>query len=179
MIYFFNKLKLLNLLFFFLLVSSLDARENPFVPTQAFLEEKAAIIEKNENNKTETKFITVVQNVKVNRIKKDNKILLDYKPYKFISIRIYNKKLEIDAPNHELIKYFEIKEKNKIVIDYKVSNDFFTKTKKIKHPKILKIAIGDHPAKNFFRVVITMRSKLSKDNKITYENKLLLIDNLY
>ena len=144
-----NKIKLIIPIVLVLFMSTLIARENPFIPTQAFLDEKAAIIEQKEQE--------------INP-----KILLEYKAYDFISIKIYD--------NNKLFRHFKLLNENKIVLDFKKSNKFLTSTKVINQGNISKIIIGDHPEKDFFRVVILINKDLSIYN-LEYQKSNILINN--
>jgi len=117
-----NKIKLIIPIVLVLFMSTLIARENPFIPTQAFLDEKAAIIEQKEQE--------------INP-----KILLEYKAYDFISIKIYDNHLKINTPNNKLFRHFKLLNENKIVLDFKKSNKFLTSTKVINQGNISKIIV--------------------------------------
>ena len=152
-----NKIKLIIPIVLVLFMSTLIARENPFIPTQAFLDEKAAIIEQKEQE--------------INP-----KILLEYKANYFISIKIYDNHLKINTPNNKLFRHFKLLNENKIVLDFKKSNKFLTSTKVINQGNISKIIIGDHPEKDFFRVVILINKDLSIYN-LEYQKSNILINN--
>ena len=152
-----NKIKLIIPIVLVLFMSTLIARENPFIPTQAFLDEKAAIIEQKEQE--------------INP-----KILLEYKAHDFISIKIYDNHLKINTPNNKLFRHFKLLNENKIVLDFKKSNKFLTSTKVINQGNISKIIIGDHPEKDFFRVVILINKDLSIYN-LEYQKSNILINN--
>jgi hypothetical protein len=128
-------------LIIFLSNNILNARENPFIATQTFIDEKEAILEEQE-------------------LIKNNKLLLKYRPYSFIDIEIYEDKIKIQTPNTKLFRHFKIQNENKIVLDFKRINSFYTKSELIDNTNIKQIIIGDHPEEDFFRVVIVLKTKL-------------------
>ncbi len=155
------KLKIILLL---LLTISLYGRENPFEPTQAFLDEKAQIVEKEE------------------ALKEESIVLSTYEPLKFLTIDIYKKKITILTSNAKLFRHFKLKGENKIVLDYVKSRKFLTKRLKVDNSFIKAITIGDHPKENYFRVVLTIPKKFKFYNLDYKENKnnnyLVSINNL-
>lgn len=147
-----------------LLTVALYGRENPFEPTQSFLDEKAQIVENEELKKEETI------------------VLSSFEPLKFLTIDVYKNKVTILSSNAKLLKHFKLKDENKIVIDYRKSRNFFTKRFKVENGFVESIAIGDHPKGNYFRVVLTI-SKKFKFYQLDYtesknNNYLVSINNL-
>jgi len=178
--------------------TSLDARVNPFEPTQTFIEEREALIVSlikkdiiEEPKKAEDINQTVAVVVPVVPIVEKKKEILKpveeiiviksktkpevIKTYKYNLLSFVNLQIRKDimslSSKYKMKKYFKIKEENKLVFDFIAKKRFFTQRETIStHKDFKKIIIGAHPEKKYFRVVIQTKEKLSK-YKINIDKK--------
>jgi hypothetical protein len=153
-------------LFSIILSLGLFARDNPFEPTAAFLEERSQIIENKETKET------LEQGSKVQQLSTNENIVLEeLKPFNFLNIYIYEKKVGLKYSDTKVIRNFKLEDEPKIVIDFLKSRFFLTKRINIDHPQISQVIIGDHPKKNYFRVVFVF-----KDDLKNYKSELRKLD---
>ncbi len=142
-------MSLLKFTLIFIVVITLEARENPFVATKAYIEEKSILEEKLQET---------------------------INPFKFMEITLYTQKSTLNIANHKLFRYFKITKEKKIVLDYKGSKKILTKILRPKSNSDIKsITIADHPEGNYFRVVIQYHKNIDKYN-IVYEKNLTTIN---
>ncbi len=165
------------------LVSTLSARSNPFVPTQTYLEEKEALINPiiedrmidivlEEEPKEEIKKLEeiIIKEPEESNITKTTVIHERIKIYKynlldFVNIDITNDTMNIGT-EFELKKQFILEEENKIVFDFVGKKRFYTKRETLSsHKDFKKIVIGAHPENKYFRVVIQTQENV-KDYEI-------------
>jgi hypothetical protein len=190
-----------NLFIFSVLVlfaSFLEARENPFEPTQTYQEEKTKLIKSLKQNKeikkkplpvdTITKVKKAVEEIIVTlpKIKQDdlngtqkNVKPVEIKTYKynllpFVKIDIKNDIMNIST-KYKLKKFFIVKKENKLVFDYIGKKRFYTKRETLSsHKDFNKIIIGAHPDRYYFRVVIQTKGKAT-DAKVNIDKKTNLV----
>ena len=142
-------MNLVKFILIFIVAITLQARENPFVATEAYIEEKSILEEKLQET---------------------------IKPFEFLQIALYAQKCILNISNHKLFRYFKITKEKKIVLDYKGSKKIITKIVKPKsNGDIKSITIADHPEENYFRIVIQYHKNIDKHN-IEYENNLTTIN---
>lgn len=142
-------MNLIKIILIFVVAISIQARENPFIATEAYIEEKATIVDKP---------------------------YLVMTPYQFLEIGLYLEKTTFLIPNHKLFRYFKINEEKKIVLDYKGSKKILTKKLKLDSIHIKSIIIADHPEENYFRIVIQYNDNI-KDSKVIYNKNLVTVSN--
>ena len=83
---------------------------------------------------------------------------IKYNPLNFVKFKVYESSLVIYIDGtYKLVNQDIIKRSNKFIFDFKAHADFYTKRKVLKHPLFESIAVGNHPGKGFFRVVITVK----------------------
>ena len=158
-----------------LAVCLLNARANPFQPTQTYKEEKSALLKSLNNSminqKNDSRTIKLIpqdnpKNLEEIIVKKTVANSKKIKTYKynllsFVKINIKNDIMNIST-KYKLKKHFTIKEENKLVFDYIGKKRFYTKRETLSsHKDFNKIIIGAHPRSCYFRVVIQTKSKVS------------------
>ncbi len=158
-------------LFILLLIlsTSLLARENPFIPTNAYEEEKARIIEINEVEPIEEQQVVYVK-PKLDVISK--KELLP-----FITIEYNNDKIDIYS-KYKVTKKITLPREKKIILDYNSKESFYTIRELLNSTNFPKITVGSHKKNNFFRVVVEL-IKMPENYKVNYDNDKVTIVKLY
>ena len=162
-------MKILFLIIMFTL--SLVARENPFKPTQTFLELK---------NKDQNKSISVSSselNTTVSMdLNKSNKKLYQYTPLKGVSLSQDDTiiKLQVDR-KYPLIQQIISDDNTKFVFDFKGRYTFYTIRKKLKSDYFISYALGTHLEDNFFRVVIKVKNNIDDYKTIQENNNTIVI----
>lgn len=91
----------------------------------------------------------------------------------FIDVMYNDDKITIDT-KYKVLKKFAIDKENKIIIDYKAKINFYTKRMDLTSKNFLKIAVGNHKNKRYFRVVLKLPQKPDNYN-VDYENNLITI----
>ena len=180
-----------------LLVSSLNARANPFVPTKEYNDEKNALLNpivlqvenKDDGNRTVKiihedkevikKPLEEIKITKVVPVKKDEKPK-EIKVYKYNLLSFVNINITDDIMNiktkYKLIKNFVFKQENKLVFDFAAKKRFYTKRETLSsHKDFKKIIIGAHPEYKYFRVVIVPKYKASNYKIIKKKDGLITI----
>ena len=158
---------------------SLVARENPFIPTKTYLEEKQILLEiKNKNIQT----TEVNKEVNENQIisKKKSKLLQTITPLKNIKIEIFDTKVIINTQNNSVFRKLNLPKVNKIVLDYRDKTDFYTKREKLDHKYFQNISIGNHKKEGYFRIVVKLKMPIKNYNisygyDINKDNNLVII----
>lgn len=227
--------------------TSLIARDNPFIPTKTYMEEKARILEieqdysdkpqdlevkeiktvdeesnivkavtdanetiqtKADVNETLEKIVIkgyieekekiekpqlAVQDVKkeITKQKKveapEKEVMSEVKKAKvfktitkgeyqilpFVKLVLDDNKIEIYS-DHKVFKKFNLDESNKIVLDYRAKTNFYTKRVKFEAQSFKGITIGNHKAKEFFRVVVLLDDK-PKEFDVTHSDTKVVI----
>lgn len=87
---------------------------------------------------------------------------LKYNPLEFVSFKVYDDSLVINIDQiYKLINVDLLKPANKFLFDFKAHTDFYTKRKMLEaHPYFKSIAVGNHPKKGYFRVVIAVNGDI-------------------
>ena len=153
-------------IFITILTTSLLARENPFIPTQTFIEKQKQL---------ETKTIVEIDNENISDEiieEKENNIVQElptyYKVLPFIKVSTLSNKLIIDIKDkYKLINQDINHKEKKFVFDFKGKLNIYTKRVHLKHKEFKSIIIGTHKKHNFFRVVVILKDKL-----VNYEEDL-------
>jgi hypothetical protein len=184
-----------SLLLILLLVSAVISRENPFIPTKAYIEKKAEKVEtfvefkkKNEQIQAKpTKKIVLKktkQKISKNTTQQKNKdvtLLCNgiHNLFSFVILQSEDSTLTITTQN-QLLKRFDYIEDDgtkKIVFDFIGSQSFYTKRAKLISKNFKFIKIGAHPNDGYFRIAITV-SKHPAQYDVLYEDKKIIISNI-
>lgn len=163
---------------------SLQARENPFVATNAYEEEKARIIEQinldiqksqakllkeNQQKILKNKELLTTKEVILPKpetpIKIQNKTI---KPLPYLEISYNENTLSINT-KYPMIRKFNLEKENKIVFDFKAIKRFTTRKETLDSKNFINVIVGNHKKNDFFRVVIKTSNKPSS-YKILQEN---------
>ncbi len=123
--------------------------------------EKLAQMAKEEEAKRKAQELKLqqekVQKEKALAIEKEQKAI-KYNPLQFVKFKVYESSLVIYIDGtYKLINQDVIEKSNKFIFDFKAHADFYTKRKVLQHPFFESIAVGNHPDKGFFRVVISVK----------------------
>lgn len=106
---------------------------------------------------------------------------LKYNPLEFVSFKVYEDHMTINVEQlYKLLNVDVLKPSNKFLFDFKGHTDFYTKRKVLdNHPLFKSIAIGNHPQKGYFRIVIETNGDI-KDFKedIDVKNGIITINKL-
>ncbi len=174
------------------LAFNLEARENPFEMTVPYEEELARILEENENlaqkKQEEEKKIDQAIKILEKKIAKltpketqekietkplEEKDLISKEVFPFLTFSYNDDKIIIKNKDSLLQKIILDKE-NKIALDYKRKIYFYTKKYDLNSKNFNKIAIGTHPEKSFYRIMIQLNSNF-KDFTIEEKDDLFII----
>ena len=170
---FINMFLILSVIFTF--ITTLNARENPFIPTKSYMEKKAEIIDDTYEYETEeTK--TQIEVIKPKVVKKKPMQIpiaaLQNGKHNFLSfviIEVNDETLSITTQN-QILKKFDLNYKNtrKIVFDFKSSKGFYTKKAYLSSINFKHIAIGAHPQNGYYRIAIDVED-LPSNYDVVYE----------
>ena len=152
---------------------SLDlyARENPFEPTETFIQIQKQYINAHENQEQEHEKIEyeedkekqellIKQPIKQIKLKKKEKSIT-YNILSFVNATTTSNTLTINVDNKYKLKNQDILHKNKkFVFDFIGSVNIYTKKVNLEHPYFESITIGSHIEKNFFRIVIKLKENI-------------------
>ena len=87
---------------------------------------------------------------------------IKYNPLNFVKFTVYESSLVIHIDEtYNLLNVDILKDSNKFLFDFEAHADFYTKRMVLdNHPLFKSIAIGNHPKKGFFRVVIAVNGDI-------------------
>ena len=181
-----------NLLLILLFVSFVIGRDNPFVPTKAYIEKKAEKVEtfvefekKKKSIKANKKVVTTQTKSKVPTKKKvakyTNPLLGNgtHNLFSFVILQSEDTSLTITTQN-QLLKRFDYIEDDgtkKIVFDFIGSQSFYTKKARLTSKNFKFIKIGAHPDDGYFRIAITVNQHPAQYD-VLYDDKKIVITNL-
>lgn len=157
----------------------LFGRENPFEPTDTYLERKAQLLKTQEEAKKtleeeklqEEKLLALrekeeSQKVVKKEIEKEVQTpkfkTLRYELLHFISSDLKENSLTLNVEKrYKFINQIINKEGKKFVFDFKGKLSFYTKREKFNHKYFESITIGTHKKENFFRIVVKVKGDIS------------------
>jgi len=163
-------------IFITILTTSLLARENPFIPTQTFIEKQKQL---------ETKTIVKMDDENISdeiiEEKKEDNIVqelpIHYKVLPFIQVSTLSDKLIIDIKDkYKLINQDINHKEKKFVFDFRGKLNIYTKRVHLNHKAFKSIIIGTHKKHNFFRVVVILKDKLANyEEDLDTDNSIITI----
>lgn len=159
-----NKIFILS----FFLVINLVARENPFEPTNAFKEEKARLMEIQEENESKEKILITPKITIEEPTPIDDNISIEKIYLPFVHVKYSDEMFEINS-KYSVTKRVVLPNKKKMILDYDAKEDFYTIREDLKSLNFQKIAIGNHDKYGFFRIVIELE-KMPENYKIIYND---------
>ena len=171
-----------------LLITSLSARANPFIPTQEYMDAKNNLLYPQNiddgdrtvkiihNEKKPLEEIIVKKVIPVKKTEKPKEIkTYKYNLLSFVNINIANDIMNIKT-KYKLKKYFIFKQENKFVFDFVGKKRFYTKRETLSsHKDFSRIIIGAHPEDYYFRVVVVPEYNSSEYKVTINENGLITI----
>lgn len=168
---------------------TLNARENPFIPTKSYVEKKAEMIDENyqyemiDGTDTDEEIeinpvVKMDKEAKVKTVDPMEKTLSNGKHnfLSFVILEVNDNSLTITSHN-QLIKKFDLnyKDTRKIVFDFKSSKGFFSKKALLNSMNFKEIAIGAHPEKGYYRIAITVDDIPSNYDVVYGENTIQIM----
>ncbi|MEA3290097.1 MAG: hypothetical protein U9Q04_07955 [Campylobacterota bacterium] len=184
-----------------LFILAVDARENPFAPTQTYEEKKTQMLkelyEKEALEQEKAKFIIAQEKAEKQNLKEEEFVELEIQPkkispfkikegckesYDFLPLSFVKVKTSEDniqfhlSDNYKLINQDILVDRNKFVFDFEADLIFYTKREKLCHSYFKSFAIGNHPKQRYFRIVVELSDKVSsyKEN-LDIKNSILTI----
>lgn len=165
-------------------VLTLEARDNPFIPTKSYIEKKAEMVDNNSYpfekvTKSEVREIVVDEMPEKPKVMKKKKMMTDsvvlengkHTILSFVIIEVNDDTLSITSDN-QLIKKFDLNYKNtkKIVFDFKSSKGFYSKKAYLNSDSFKEISIGAHPKEGYFRISISVEDLPSNYDLVYGDN---------
>lgn len=168
---------------------TLNARENPFIPTKSYIEKKAEIIDESYQYETNEKDsvpeeidsikeeMEMVQEVNMEEPKrKETQNILHSGKHNFLSfviLEVSDDTLSITTHN-QLLKKFDLnyKDTKKIVFDFKNSKGFYSKKSYLDSMNFKYISIGAHPKEGYYRIAISVEDIPSNYDVVYEENSI-------
>lgn len=98
----------------------------------------------------------------------------------FVNIKLSDENIEVMVnKKYKFINQMILHEKGKFIFDFKGKLHFYTKRKSFNNPNFESVTIGNHPEKNFFRVVIKVKNNIkSYKEKIKSDKNTFTIDKI-
>lgn len=156
-----------------LLTSMLLARENPFQPTQTYIESKNILLQEvknNENTYSNEDNLLVSDETQYNEIQEDTietkqntQFLVKdgcKENYEFRLVDFIHISIDIDQITIQIDKKYPLinqdihKDIQKFVFDFKSNTSFYTKREPICNNYFENISVGSHDKKGFFRIAL-------------------------
>jgi len=160
-------------IFFIMLFSIiLVARENPFEPTQTFL----------ELTKKDLNITTTPKDINKSIITKKEKLILQpteifsYNPLKGIRIILEDNQIKLMIKKeYKLLQQIISDDNTKFVFDFKGKLTFYTIRKNLDNKYFNSYILGTHLEDNFFRLVIKVNKNIKEYNITKLKDNILLI----
>ena len=157
-------------------VSTLNARENPFIPTKSYLDKTTEMVDDSyqyEVKEMKSKSMAKPMNkVYKSKMSSDSMNMLSngkHNILSFVILEVSDETLSITSRN-QLLKKFDLnyKKTRKIVFDFKSSKGFYSKRADLSSYNFKNIAIGAHPKKGYYRIAISV-DDLPSNYDVMYE----------
>lgn len=150
------------------------------------LEELALKLEQEKKQRKKLEELALIQEEKrkaleLEKIKNKEQSAVKYNPLNFVKFKVYEGSLVIYIDqSYKLLNTDILKPTNKFLFDFKANANFYTKRKELaNHSAFRSIAVGNHPEKGFFRVVIETKDDISNYKEdVEIENGTITINKL-
>lgn len=150
---------------------TLQARDNPFIPTKSYVEKKAEMIDDSYQYEVPIVDKSAMDTMDMSNDEPKGSMLENGKHniLSFVILEVSDDTLSITTHN-QLLKKFDLNYKNtkKIVFDFKSSKGFYTKKAYLDSMNYKHISIGAHPKKGYYRIAISVED-IPSNYDIVYE----------